>query len=827
MLLLPTDRKFQLWLWLFPIVIFALMVGWEIWLEPRVWHAGESGIRRLQQFLLFFPLIVLMAAYLLQRAAVREKRDLEELHQTIDTVPDLLFALDAKLRLVKWNHSMAVATGLSNEELLGRPALTLLAPEDRAKAAAGIARCLETGFAEEEAHLLARDGRRLIFHWNARLLRDEATGRVLGIAGSGRDISERKEMEAQLDVQRKQLEESGEKLRAIFDNALFGILVADVETRRYQFANSAACTMLGYTEDELLSLSVEDLHPRESLAALLEDFGKQAQGESDTLEPEAMMLRKDGSVFLAKFGINRLTLGGRQMLVGMFRDIDAERRTEKRLQDSERRFRDLLESAPDGFLMVDGGGAIRLMNRQVEELFGYTRGELIGKTVETLVPDKQAAVHAEYRLGYAQKPAHRRMGGKNNLYARRKDGREFPVEISLNPMRTNEGVVTLAAIRDVSERKLAEYRLAESERRFRQLAENVNEVFFIWDPHTRRILYVNPPCGKIWGVTPDVVYRRPWVLLSRMHPDDRKIVIDMIRRQKHSSDPQEEDRECRLMNPDGSFKWIWYRVFPIRDAANQIIRYGGVATDITGLKSAEEERMRYARDQRDNLVREVHHRIKNHLQGIIGLLDGYIQENPGLHQILEEAVTKVQAVALVHGLLGRTTAETVFFPQMVKAVLNSVRRIGPEGVSVEIAGSSLCITDENQTCHCMVVSEHAVPIALIVNELVTNAVKHSEGEPNQIGATLDCGPDWVELCLTNTGKLPAGVDFAKGRGLGTGLGLIRSLLPRRGANLEIAQQAGRVAVRLKLFEPVFESRNFVNIVERNKNQNPGNSAFGG
>lgn len=116
----------------------------------------------------------------------------------------------------------------------------------------------------------------------------------------------------------------------------------------------------------------------------------------------------------------------------------------------------LIESAPDGAVIIDAEGLIRLVNRQVEVLFGYDRGELLGQSVDLLVPERVRAVHASHRAGYFADPATRSMGGGLQLAGRRKDGTEFPADISLSFLQTPEGVLVSAAVRDVTRQKQVE-----------------------------------------------------------------------------------------------------------------------------------------------------------------------------------------------------------------------------------------------------------------------------------------------------------------------------------------------------------------------------------
>jgi protein-histidine pros-kinase len=143
-----------------------------------------------------------------------------------------------------------------------------------------------------------------------------------------------------------------------------------------------------------------------------------------------------------------------------FRPVSAAR--ERELE--ERKFESLLEAAPDAMVIMDGDGKIVLINSQTEKLFGYPRGELLRQPVEVLIPERFGHKHRGHRSAYAENPRVRPMGAGMELYARRKDGAEFPVEISLSPIETEQGTWVSSAIRDVTERRDTERRLHEKER---------------------------------------------------------------------------------------------------------------------------------------------------------------------------------------------------------------------------------------------------------------------------------------------------------------------------------------------------------------------------
>src|SRR6185369_13946834 len=144
---------------------------------------------------------------------------------------------------------------------------------------------------------------------------------------------------------------------------------------------------------------------------------------------------------------------------------------------AEQRFHAAFESSPHGMVMVDAGGNIVMVNREVERLFGYTRDELVGRPVEVLVPERFRNAHPSHRASFMDDPRARAMGAGRELFGLRKDGTEIPIEIGLNPVATepDHGTFVLSSIVDITLRKRAEQELRDSEERFRTLVENVQD----------------------------------------------------------------------------------------------------------------------------------------------------------------------------------------------------------------------------------------------------------------------------------------------------------------------------------------------------------------
>jgi|GEM_PF-6879278 len=394
-----------------------------------------------------------------------------------------------------------------------------------------------------------------------------------------KEISACKLMEAALRA-------SNIRYQCLFDNSLDAVLLADDEAR-YVDANPVACELVGYSYDELLKLKVWDITPDpDSIQGQLmwEAFIKQGK-----MTGEYTILRKDGTKRQLEFRAIAHVQPG--LHLSILHDITHHKQAEEVLRRSEERFRRLVESVPGAILLVNEKGEIILVNKRVEELFGYSHSELIEMRIESLLPERHRGINETHRSGFIAHPSVRTMGVGLDLAGRRKDGSEFPVEIGLSYIQIDGGMLALAFVTDITERKQIDKALSESEKRHSIVSGLISDYACAYhylsdeSDDDAQLEWAFGAFEDVSGHSTQEAFHA-FQLTTPVHPDDLGIFLH-LQHKLHSG--QTDISEFRIVNKQGQIRWLSAYGQPEWDIEKKKVTRVYIATqDITERKVAEE-----------------------------------------------------------------------------------------------------------------------------------------------------------------------------------------------------------------------------------------------
>ena len=343
--------------------------------------------------------------------------------------------------------------------------------------------------------------------------------------------------------------------------------------------NPGAERLYGYSGEEAVGRPISILIPPERQGEERQLMARAIVGETSGVE--TMRVRKDGTVVEVSLAVSPIRdVAGDVIAVSrVARDITERKQAEARVLEAERRFRGLLESAPDAMVIASEHGQIALVNEQAEDMFGYSRQEMIGQPVEMLVPEGLRARHAAHRSEFVVEPHARPMGAGLDLVARRKDGSEFPVEISLSPMRTEEELLVSSAIRDVSERKRVEREREQTLEQLQEAQRLARLGAWSWDPHKDQATW-SPETYRMFARDPQAGAATGDALLAYVHPEDR----ERLKAGEVFGDRRAFEFEFRIVGGDG-IERILHALG--REDADHPGCYIGTVQDVTESRAAQ------------------------------------------------------------------------------------------------------------------------------------------------------------------------------------------------------------------------------------------------
>ena len=718
-----------------------------------------------------------------------------------------LWEVDAAGLYVYVSPVVANVLGYAPEEIVGRLHYhDLFPPSMRARLVAEIQAAIDQrrSFRDYENPLLAKDGR-TVWVITSAIPQQAPDGSFAGYRGSDTDITERKEAELAL-------RESTAQRRAINDNLPDGFIYqmdsgVNGEERRYTYLSQGIERLHGVTVEEAMRNPA--VVYRQIVAEDRPAVAAQEARALATMSPFQVVTRvriPSGEIRWRLFSsAPRRLPNGHLAWDGIELDITERKQAEEALKRSEAKYRQLYEAMRDPYATTDLKGRLLECNPAFLNLLGYERDELLGRNFRDVTPRKWHAL--EKRIVVEQV----RKRGYSSVYEKeyvRKDGSVVPVELRTMLVCDDAGrpVGMSAVVRDMSERKRTERALraahdeleqrvrartaeleksraalARSEEQFRQMANSIEEAFWLIDAQTWKILYVSPAFDRIWNRSAKALGGHVAGWLASIHPEDRERVAKSFAQGMKTGVPG--TITYRLVCADGSIRWIESSGSMIRDRAGKPLRAAGVVRDITERRKLEAEILNAGEAERQRLGRDLHDSLGQSLTGI-GYLAEAVRESLARRDQPEAA--ELQKLS---GLIGQTADQAHALAQGL--LLADLKRGGLGSALQELAYR----TQELFGVACRYAGPAAVPLAdaaaagqlyRIAQEAAANAAKHSRARTIEI--RLENADDGLHLTVRDDGR---GLAARKTRKGGLGLDIMHYRAGLIGAALWIDSTRNR------------------------------------
>jgi len=658
--------------------------------------------------------------------------------------------------------------GYSYNEFLNMTPTDIVAPEDIIKMPINAKNLRLTGYAEFEMTTVSKSGKKIPVEINNHIF--ELNGKQVAIA-VGRDVTERKKSE-------KALVESENRYRSLFENMLEGFLLAKMVFNSegepvnwiHLAVNQSYRTITGL--EDVVGKNVTDLIPdlMETNPELFEIFGRvSTTGVNESTETYIKFFDKwlDIAVFSPE----------KYHFVVVFEDISNRKNSELALIKREEKFREVFNNANDAMflqkILNKGPGNFIEVNDKASKNLGYSKEELINMELKDIIsPDTILYLPTVFEKV--------KTDGKATFESEHvtKDGKIFPVEVNTHLFYIRGEKYLLSIARDITERKKTEQALVRSEKKYRTIFENIQDVFFQTDKYGT-LKSLSPSIQRYSGYKPEELIGKPADIFYA-DPNQRKLLMEEIEKKGHV-----EDHELEFKTKDNKLMNVSINAQITRNSQNEPDGIEGTLRDITERKQMEID-LKNSLKEKEMLLKEIHHRVKNNLMIISSLLSlqsDYIKDKASKN-IFIESQNRARSMALIHEKLYQSTdLKSINFGDYIKNLTNELfytYRVGSGRVELitDIEDLNLDINT-------------AIPLGLIANELITNSLKYAFVDGRDGAVNIEFKKEdynYIFIIKDNGVGLPEGFDIKNSDSLG--LQLVNNLSEQIDAEIELNTNNG-------------------------------------
>ena len=737
-----------------------------------------------------------------------KKRD-EEFRNFIDGAPAAIAMFDAQMRYIAASLRWIEDYTLQGQEIYGKshydifPEITDELKNVHKRVLAG------SILRSDDDEFLRADGTIQYIRWEARPWYS-SSDEIGGIIIFSEDVTERKRLE-------KSLMERELNFRSLAENANYGIVVVTGEGH-HLYANQEASEITGYTIKELLNTHIKDMVHPDTLDEITANIKRRIEGADAPSTYETLVLRKDKEVVPIEVSASKTTWKGQDADLVILRDISDRKKAEKSLKKSLERFRAVAESAVDAIVTTDSEGNIIFFNHSLTTIFGYSKDEITGEPLTILMPERFKKKYLEELRKYKKSGKHRLVGRTVSTNGLKKDGTEFPFEMSLSAWKSGEKTYFTSIIRDITKQKNDEEKMKDHLKKLsiiNKVTNTANNAHNIHDllkdilnstldllgfesggiylleektGFTKLAYYENLPGEFLEKVKRINVAVEPYftVYVEKM-PIYNYIEIKQEIETRYGFKSAAVIPLFSTGKVIGSLNVISKEKSFITDLEKDILESIGMQTGTVIARMYSEAAIKESLREKEALLTEIHHRVKNNMQIISSLLNlqsQYVEGDQMAADVLKESQNRVKSMAMVHEKLYQSDNLTeIKIDDYIKRLVSDLF------YSYNILQDQINpVIDVEKIRFNM---ETAIPCGLIISELVTNSLKHAfpEKRKGEIRVSLKILNNKYVLVVSDDGVgLPNELDFKNTNTLG--LQLVNSLVNQVDGEIELDKSHG-------------------------------------